>query len=301
MTPDQLAWILEPKLPPKDRPVVITTGPLLGLGDLAVYSTLPERFTALGYDVYYDADNNASNDEIGELFWNRNPYVKGPSNLKPNAGYVHQGLIYEIANRLPGARGIEAVERAHGLPPPYSMAPKVYYEPKPPPIDVSDTVLVDFSAVSSKVARERIGEHLRMAAGRFKNPAFLQLIHPPWVVLNQERYLDAAYLVPSIYDYLDLLHACRAWIGSEAGGQSLAAAVRGEHDAYEDGVRPEIMVCTTRQTYNSRLYAYRNADYHVTCDDGREDFWTPTEVAVHKYENSCKIRFVEMNNRRLRG
>ena len=83
---------------------------------------------------------------------------------------------------------------------------------------------------------------------KFKEPPLLQLLHPPWVVINQERLIESAYLVTSIYEYMDLLHACRAWVGSEAGGQSLAAAARGEHDAYEDGIRPDICVTSTRQT-----------------------------------------------------
>src|SRR5580693_7846066 len=86
---------------PPENPIVLTTGPLVGMGDWAIYSTLAKRFAEAGYDVYADADNAARNDEIKHLYQDTNPYFKGVSNAKPNAGYVRQGLFYEIANRYP--------------------------------------------------------------------------------------------------------------------------------------------------------------------------------------------------------
>lgn len=288
--------LLQPRLPERN-PIVLSAGPLIGLGDQAVLTTLPERFSKLGYDVYLDADTDTSNPEIGELLWERNPFIKGPSNLKPNAGYVNQGLIYKLANILPGNRGIEAVERAHGLPPPYSMAPKVYYEPKPTTLNVAETVLMDYSAVSSTIARDRADESVQMMAQRFAGRKFLQLIHPPWVVFNQEQYIESAYMVTSIFEYVDLLSACYAWVGSEAGGQALASAVRGERDVYDLEARPEIVVTATRQTYNSGLYRFRNVDYHVTANDGKEDWWHVLELKTYEYEIACKARGVETRGR----
>src|ERR1700678_4519099 len=125
-------------------------GDLLGLGDHGVFTTLPERFSQMGYNVYLDKDTQASNTEVLELLWEMNPFVKGLSDKKPNAGYgfsgVIQGKAYELTNALPGHPGIQAVERANGLPPPYSLAPRIYYTPKKPPVDVSDVVLVDYSS-----------------------------------------------------------------------------------------------------------------------------------------------------------
>lgn len=293
VTPAALARIIEPQ--PIDGPVVITTGPLLGLGDHSVYTSLPERFAKLGYDVYLDKDNAYSNAGIYELLWERNPYIKDFSDKKPNAGYVRQGLFYEIANRLPGYRSIEAMERAHALPPPYSMAPKLYYEPQPFIIDLSKTVLVDFSSVSSKIGVRGIGEALRMMAGRFRNPDFLQLLFAKRISLHATLADLPSYEVRSIFEYVDMLHACRAWVGSEAGGQSLASAVRGEHEVYDEEARPEVVCTITPRTFNSRGYTYANVDYRVTCDtDVTGDYFMPHEVAQHMYENTCRIRAVEM-------
>jgi len=296
VTPAQLAALLEPKLPQGDS-VILTTGPLLGLGDHAVWTTLPQRFAALGYKVYLDKDNATSNPEIFDLLWKRNKFIEGTSNKKPNAGYVRQGLFYEIANRISGCRSIEAMERAHALPPPYNMAPKIYYEPQPFKLDLKDTVLVDFSSVSSKIGFRGLSEAFRMMRGKFRNPNFLQVLFAKKVVLNAPQIDCPSYQVSSIFEYMDMLHACRGWIGSEAGGQSLASAVRGERDVYEEA-RPEIVCTSTPQTFNSRGYSYRNVDYRVTSDcDTSRDYHEPGEVATLRYENMCMIRRVEMAER----
>lgn len=307
MTPDQLAELIGPHLPKGDMKdpnggalgsVTISAGPLLGLGDHAIYSTLPERLTKLGYTVWLDADTSCSNDEVFDLFWRKNPFIKGLSDKKPNVGYCKQGLFYEIANRLPGYRSIEAMERAHGLPPPYGLAPKVYYQPKPFKFDLKNFVLVDFSSVSSKIGSRGISEAIRMAQGRFRNPHFLQIMFKKHISLHNPQIGSQSYLVTSIYEYLDMLNACRGWIGSESGGQSLASAIRGEASVYDEIWHPEIVCTMTPQTFNSRGYTYANVDYHVTSDtDCTQDYWIPHEVATHTYENLCKILKFENGQR----
>ncbi len=297
MTPAELAAIIKPQ--PIEGDVIITSGPLLGLGDVAVYSSLAERFSKLGHNVYLDKDCETSNPEIYELFWEMNPYIKDTTDRKPNAGYVRQGLFYEIANRLAGYRSIEAMERAHALPPPYGLAPKVYYTPKPFILDVSQAIVVDFSSVSSQIGRRGIGEAFRMANGRWKNPPFIQVQFPRKVVLHAPQIDAPSYQVSSIYEYLDMLHAAKGWIGSEAGGQSLASAVRGEFDVYDDTCGKLEVNCTiTPPTFNSRGYTYRNTAYHVTCaTDTSRDYWDVGEIRTRLYEIMCKIRKFEMAQR----
>jgi hypothetical protein len=296
VNPEQLAEILEPALPKGD--IVLTTGPLLGLGDHSVYTTLPERFSKLGYNVYLDKDNAASNDEIYDLLWARNPFIKGLSDKKPNAGYVRQGSFYEISNRLAGCRSIEVMERAHGLPGPYGIAPKIYYKPNPSMINLKNTVLVDFSAVSSNIGVRGLSEAIRMMNGRFRNAPMLQVLFHKGISIHVPQIALQSYRVSSIYEYLDMIHDCRAWIGSESGGQALAAATRGEHDVYDEEARPEVVCTSTPRTYNSRGYTFRGVDYRVTCDtDVTGDYHDPIETRQHVYENVCKIRAVEMRER----
>ena len=286
----------EPLLPEGD--IIITTGPLVGLGDHAIYSTLAKRFHELGRTVYMDRENAARNDEIMDLFWQSNPYIAGKEDRKPNAGYVRQGLFYELTNRYPlGCIG--AMERAHGLPPPYSLAPYAAYQPKPFTHDISQHVLLDFSAVSSKVGEEGIAQHLRAMKGRFRNAPFLQLLPPQWASLHPPMISCESVQVDSIWQYLDMLSSCRAWVGSEAGGQSLAAMVRGEHDMYELGVRPEVVCVMTPQTYNDGGYTYRGVNYRTTnfSADRSGDYHFPHEVQQYVYERQCAASLDHMRAR----
>lgn len=297
MTPEELSRIIDPQLP-EGPDVILSGGPLLGLGDHAVWTTLPERFAALGYRVLLDKDTKCSNPEIYDLFYRNNPHISDLTDRKPTIGYDRQGLYYEIANRLPGYRSIEAMERAHALPPPYNMAPKLYYKPKPFHVDLGHIILVDFSAVSSKIGNRGLQECIKMMSGKFKNPHFLQIVHAKHVAINTPVLFGNQYQVGSIYEYLDMLHSCKGWIGSEAGGQSLASAVRGEHDVYDEDARPEIVCTITPPTFNSKGYTFRNVEYRVTCDtDTSRDYWSPHEIETRKYEVMCAVRKIEMEKR----
>jgi hypothetical protein len=270
--------------------IVITTGPLVGLGDHAIYSTLAKRFAELGRDVYLDEEIVARNDDILALFWKNNPYIKALSDKKPNAGYIRQGLFYEIANRFP-LGSMEAMERAHGLPPPYSLAPWASYEPKPFHLDLSRTILVDFSSVSSTIEDTGIAEFLRAMKSRFRNAPFVQIIPPKFASLHPPRIGVESIQIDNAFQYIDAVKSARAWIGSEAGGQSLAAIARGDRDVYEISVYPEIVVCTTPKTLNSRGYTYRCSDYRCTQFGGDKtgDYFFPLESQVHQYNMQCFV------------
>lgn len=279
-----------------DNPVVITTGCLAGLGDHSIFSTLPKRFKELGYTVLLDQDVEARNDDTLDLFWGRNPYIDDLTDKKPNAGYVRQGLFYEVANRYPFG-SIEAMERAHGLPPPYSMAPYANYEPAGTPHKLAGCVLVDFSAVSSHIEDRAIVEFFAKMQEKYIGAQFVQVIFPKGVSLIPPRVANLPCVqANSVFEYLDMLHAARGWIGGEAGGQALAAVARGEHRVTDLGVKPEISVLITPKTFNSQGYRFAGADYRVT-NFGRDrdaDFWTPTEIATHNYEQRSRLSLAYM-------
>jgi hypothetical protein len=280
-----------------ENPLVLTTGPLVGMGDHAVYSTLPRRFKELGYTVLLDKDNRGRNDDMMEMIWARNPYIDGQTDLKPNAGYVRQGLIYEVANRYDG-NGIGAVERAHGLPPPYSIAPYINYEPKAFPVDLTEAVLVDFSAVSSSVSPQGIEDFIRAMKGRFRNPQMIQVIPPKFASLHAPQLAMDSVRVNSVAEYLDALHSCRAWVGSEAGAQSFAAIARGEYDKSVFDARPEIVCCITVQTFNDQVYVYAGSNYRPTAVGTAidHDYHFPHEMTTHQYEVRCDWSYEQMRS-----
>lgn len=269
--------------------IVLTTGCLGGLGDQALYTTLPERYHALGFDVYMDADNLARNPDITDLLWAHNPFIKGTSDKKPNAGYIFQGKFYDIANKFP-CGSIEAMERAHGLPPPYSLAPRIYYKPQPFKVNLQECVLVDLSAISSSIAPQGISDTMTKMNDRFPGRQFYQVIFPEGVNRNRAPLDGPAIQMNTIYEYVDALASCYAWVGSEAGGQALAAAVRGEHDVYDLAVRPEIISVISPMTYNSRGYTFRGVDYRVTIhgSNSSTDYFHVTESAYERYQLLCR-------------
>ncbi len=262
--------------------ITLTTGPLGGVGDHLVYSTLPERFTMLGYDVWLDAENTMRNGDMEAMIWHRNPYIRGTSDRKPNAGYCNQGRFYMTANRYPiGA--IEAMERAHGLPPPYSLAPKIYYTPRQMP-DLSRFVLCDFNAISSRIGPDGLRGFTDRMQRRFPNKQFLLVRFPETIAVPVTEAKGPTITVADAATYLDALHACHAWIGVEAGGQALAAAVRGEHDIYDLDARLPCVAMMSPKTFNSRGYTFRGVEYHVTNFSIHPgDYWEPAEVPYQEY------------------
>ena len=56
---------------------IIISQPWGGLGDNLQFSTLPELYDKLGYEVYVSNNNKVRNKEIYDLVWGENPYIKG--------------------------------------------------------------------------------------------------------------------------------------------------------------------------------------------------------------------------------
>ena len=263
--------------------IILTTGPLGGLGDHLVYSTLPERYTKLGFEVYVDAQNLTRNPETQDLVWAKNPYIIGTSDRRPNAGYCNQGKFYDVANKFP-VGSIEAMERAHGLPPPYSLAPKIYYDPQPFKVDLRECVLFDSTSISSTVAVQGYTDLLTKMTDRFPGRQFYNVRVPAAVARDAVTIEGPSITMSTLYEYVDAIASCYAWVGSEAGGQMLAAAVRGEYDVYDMERRPEIISIISPKTYNSRGYTMRGVDYRVTVHGNvSSDYWEPVEVAYERY------------------
>lgn len=291
-------------VPGDGQDVIISTGHLGGLGDWMLYSTLPRRFTELGHKVYVSSQNLARNPEISDLVFAMNKYVLADSDKQENAGYRNQGLFYEIANKFP-VGSIEAMERAHGLPPPYSLAPEIHYKPQPFVIDLSQAVLVDYGAVSSNLKIEALQAFHPLMQFRFEGRQMYMVAHEDALLATTPALDGPRIVMHSIFQYADALASCYAWVGSEAGGQSLAAAVRGEHDVYDMSARPEIVVCSSIMTYNSRGYTYRGVDYRVTMhhSNSTADYfgtlggWQPPEVPYARYQEQARTSVADARAR----
>jgi len=113
-----------------------------GLGDNLQFSTLPEMFSKLGYEVYISKNNRYRNFEIFELVWKLNPYVKGISSERHNIGD-----ICSYTRIHPQKSIIYNQEASHGIVPENEI-PKIFYTPKIIN-EFQDKIFVDLSAKSS--------------------------------------------------------------------------------------------------------------------------------------------------------
>ena len=186
-----------------------------GLGDNFQYSTLPERYTELGYDFYISDKNVYRNPHTYDLVWKTNPYVKGISSEPHNVG-SNIAFIPHVA----GKTRIYNWEICHGLEPKNEL-PKLYY--KPNVIEsLKDVVLVDFSGHTSWIVPDHLDEILKENFGDRK-------IVIPTSPHSNKQYQgfkhDEKIETNTIFDFADMIHSCYYFVCSFSGNAVLASAL----------------------------------------------------------------------------
>jgi hypothetical protein len=234
---------------------VVISQPWGGLGDNLQFSTLPERFAELGLPVFISDQNATRNREIHDLVWARNPHVRGVSPLPPNAGSCRGDAF---AGLPPFTNFISRVEESHGLAP-RNLLPKLYYAPRPRP-DVADLVLIDVRSTSVRPPAGQLREYVTRTIRLFGyDPTRCRLVTLATAVARSDPAIGsfAALGVSSIFEYCDVIHACRALITINSGSMSMAAALR------RDAPRPVIHSFATDRQFNRRNFIYPNVEYYV--------------------------------------
>jgi hypothetical protein len=238
-----------------------------GLGDQLMYSWIPERIVReTGAEVMISNDPASRNPETRELIWGLNPFVSGYTDEPANAGCAFEDFIETFIGAAKIWRyGIAAVEARHGLQP-RALWPKLYYQPKYRP-DARETVFADPFSISQPVPAFTFDQHT-YEISRYRGYDI------PGIVVLRSKHKgqyggdalegNPTYEVRDIFEYCDLIYSCRAFICTESGGQSVAAALRG------DGAYPAVHVIVANHTFNDRVWIYDNIDYHVT--DMRGDY-----------------------------
>ena len=235
---------------------VVIGEPRGGLGDALLYSTLPELFAYDGHEVWVNA--HPRNQEVARLLYSDNPYITGMTAEAPTAGCVHDREFFPKArlHRSP----IGFIEALHGFDE-SSERPKIYYTPKERP-DVADLVFADPRSISQQFPAEvfhafsdRLFEREEITVLESRNSG----VNGAEALARSRRYI-----VKDIYEYIDIIASCRAFLSTESGGHSLAASVR------YDGI---YALCTTAHM-NSRFFVYPGVNYTVV------DGLSPTYLAV---------------------
>lgn len=228
---------------------IIISQPWGGLGDNLQFSTLPRLYTEAGYNVYISKDNVYRNPEIYDLVWKLNPYVKGVSDLPPNAGACRGFRIYDSVNCM------RNMELTHGLSNGTTQYPEIYYEPKMLP-EFRDTLVYDITSIASTYSDEFIKNcftsvfnkypELKRKLIRFKN--INNRVTP--------QFDDDIIEVSSIFEYSDIIGSCNVFITLLSGGSVLASAIK------RDKPFPEIYTFHhTSVTNHGLMYIFNNINF----------------------------------------
>lgn len=189
-----------------------------GLGDNLQYSTLAQKFTEQGHDFFISDKNIYRNNEIYELVWKINPYVKGISSDVPNSG----SCKYRIINNTKSV--IYNQEASHSVPATNEI-PKIFYNPKYIET-LKNTVVVNLGAFSKQpFAPDDFSDFLRE---NFKNKKILITKFFNKVDYTKQKIdftNDGFIEIDSIFSYCDIIHSCFHFICSYSGQSVLASAL----------------------------------------------------------------------------
>jgi len=186
-----------------------------GLGDNLQYSTLPEKFAEIGDETYISDRNVYRNPQTYDLVWKSNPFVKGISSEKDNAGSCKKYC------RCFGKKTIIwNWEYLHGLTPSNEI-PKVYYKPKTIE-SLKGVVLVDLSGHTSWTAPKNIDEILK---SNFSNQRIVIPTSKHAKGQCKDFRHDEEIEVNDLFVLSDMIHSCDYFVCSFSGNATLASAL----------------------------------------------------------------------------
>ncbi|GEM_PF-2025065 len=228
-----------------------------GLGDNLLYSTLPALFSARGQKVYVSDMNRVRNPEIAQLVWGCNPYVRGSSPARPNAGMAV--IADRFAKMTHIANWLTRVEVTHGFPATNDL-PVIHYEPKRHP-GLGGRILLDLNSATVRYSQDELRRYVAFLALKYQYRVadMVQLRFSNPSISSENSLIDgiAVHQVTSIFELCDLLYSCAVFITVHSGANSLAAAIK------RDNPSPVIHAAVDRNHYNEKCYIWRNVDYTI--------------------------------------
>ena len=231
-----------------------------GLGDNLQFSTLPEEFhKQQGRDTYIWSQASFRNQEIYDLVWGHNPYVKGIKDGEWSAGDTPNRHSTILQN------GIANWEVLHDLKP-TNKYPKIYY--KPEKVDAfNNVILVDLSSISWAKRRTEAGISMvdegkkildsyesikkKHEGKTFLGVEFTQNVSGTPLI---EPDVTGIVEIESIFSYVDLIYSSFGVISLHSGQSVLAASIKNDYnndleiycimdeDEYQDQKRRAIYV-----------------------------------------------------------
>jgi hypothetical protein len=227
--------------------IIVICQPWGGLGDNLQFSTLPKLYSELGYDVYISSSNAYRNPEIYDLVWKNNPYIKGISELEPNAGSC-KGCQYMNHDY------IKNIELSHGITHGTEQYPTIYYTPKKIE-SLHNTIIYDTTSITSNYTDEFIKTRFTTVLEQYsdceKKQIYFKKIQNRIIPELQGDMIE----VEDIFNYCDIIFSCKAFICTFSGSAVLASTIKNTRSS------PDIY-CFHNKTEN--IYIFNNVTYSFT-------------------------------------
>ena len=193
-----------------------------GLGDNLQFSTLPEEFhKQQGRDTYIWSQASFRNQEIYDLVWGHNPYVKGIKDGDWSAGDTPD------RHRVIESDCISNWEALHGLKP-TNKYPKIYYEPEKDK-DIKDLFIVDFTTTTESDSKEDLIKSLEQIRNEYPDRKFVSVYFTditPTKDLSDDIKFDGYIEVENIFRYCDLISSVYGYVSLHSGGTHLSSALK---------------------------------------------------------------------------
>jgi hypothetical protein len=237
-----------------------------GLGDHLAFSTLPEIFTNLGYDFYINEKSSFRSQEIYDLVWGTNPYVKGLTSENANCGHIPNWGV-NIPVEFDKSLSIHSnIEKIYGINPTNNF-PKLYYKPNNLK-EYNDYVLIDLNASS-------VADHSHDINVILNHIDFLKdekLI----CVLPESSYgrtvVDLSHIenikkitTSNIFNYVDLIYSCKKFVSLWSGGAHLSVSIKNDfkNDLIIDCLKVKDLGPSDWGESNKSFFWYDNVNYII--------------------------------------
>ena len=196
-----------------------------GLGDNLQFSTLPEEFhKQQGRDTYISSQASFRNQEIYDLVWGCNPYIKGIKEGDWSAGDTPD------RHRVIESNCISNWEALHGLKP-TNKYPKIYYEPEKVS-SFDNVILVDLSSISITYDADKILKLYDAVKKTHEGMVFLSVeftnkIKGATII---EPDVTGVVEIESIFTYVDLMYSSFGVVSLHSGQNHLASAIKNQYN-----------------------------------------------------------------------
>ena len=224
-----------------------------GLGDVLLYSTLPELWSNQGYKVYLQ-DIHFRNGDIRDMLL-LNPFVSGITSIGTTYRMDNDARLAALCMQLHNS--IKGTEAYFGFEP-KNTYPKVYFDLKNIS-EFNNKIIIDYNAITAPFTQTQIEQYLNRLLqynALILEDAMITLPHHqtlPFHALNLP-----IYKINSLSQYANIINSCKTFITVSSGAAALASAIKQDRDI------PNVYCLIHNAIYNKHVWRWNNLDYFMT-------------------------------------